>query len=522
MSNNFKVKALAVMLGLFVGSAHAYEGSYMGAFSVSPMGAAQYSVPLQVPVGINGMQPQLALAYNSAGGEDIAGYGWSLSGMSSILPCPKMSVIGQKSSTNDGFCLNGQALVVISGQYGAAGSEYRSELDSFSKIVATGGNGSVPDTFTVWNKAGIQSIYQKQTQKTQWLLDKVQDRAGNYMQYTYLWESVQGVFLPQNISYNKNASFTVNVPVPLTVSFSYKDTNTYPDSGSTSSAGPVKRLAAVAMSGAPLSFNDGQQEDINNSRKTYLFAYGYANTGSPNNLSKGLPRLASIVVCDGLVAVVNPVTCSTPTSIVWNDAGAPRVSGINNTYGANLAITYQSLLNSSVYKMQSVPAQEPVWVMIGGTPLTKVFKTIPADSAYYQIKQPDMYVVSDVTEEDGLGGAGVKTIYRYTNLRSHNVVLSKTSIKPGRGAATFEKIEAINQVARSKVVTSYAYVFPYSGFIQSQQSSICLGTAVLDFNSICDLVTQTTNEFDKKTSGQVVFPYIRKTTTVQYDLPSGI
>jgi hypothetical protein len=47
-------------------------GAIPGSFSVSPSGAAIYTVPIEVPKGINGMEPKVSLVYSSQAGNGIA------------------------------------------------------------------------------------------------------------------------------------------------------------------------------------------------------------------------------------------------------------------------------------------------------------------------------------------------------------------------------------------------------------------------------------------------------------------
>ena len=97
-----------------------------GQFSVSPSGAATYTVPIAIPPGIAGMAPNLSLAYSSQGADGIAGQGWGLSGLSMIARCPRtrqqdgygrpvmMDSLTQpqinSDSHTDGICLDGEKL----------------------------------------------------------------------------------------------------------------------------------------------------------------------------------------------------------------------------------------------------------------------------------------------------------------------------------------------------------------------------------------------------------------------------
>src|SRR5262249_44995772 len=140
------------------------------------------------------------------------------------------------------FCLDGAKLRVVAGQYGADGSEYRTEADTFAKIVlhVASPKNNGPDGFTVWTKDGLRQEYAKQVaQRMQssvrleggkvesqavpeasvpvaWVLSSVEDRAGNAMQYTYQVDpsAVQAEWRPDEIDYTSNSSGPPDVQAP--------------------------------------------------------------------------------------------------------------------------------------------------------------------------------------------------------------------------------------------------------------------------------------------------------------------
>ena len=64
------MKTVATILLLFVITLSALAqsvavGSMNGSFAVNEMGAATYTIPIDIPQGINGLRPNIALTYNS-------------------------------------------------------------------------------------------------------------------------------------------------------------------------------------------------------------------------------------------------------------------------------------------------------------------------------------------------------------------------------------------------------------------------------------------------------------------------
>lgn len=177
-------------------------GAIGGTVNVSALGGAVYSIPIEVLPGKDGMQPSLSVTYNSQAGNGLLGYGWSLSGLSSITRCGRTiyhdltQTIDAVDYTDDRFMLDGQRLLSISDNiaYGQDGCEYRTEIDNIAKVVSYDGDGQNPDKFKVWTKDGLiieygyttssKLIYRNDT-VAMWMINKISDYNGNYMTYHY-------------------------------------------------------------------------------------------------------------------------------------------------------------------------------------------------------------------------------------------------------------------------------------------------------------------------------------------------
>jgi len=93
--------------------AAASNGYLPASWQVTPGGEFTYAIPLDVPAGRAGMQPNLTLTYSSNGGNGVLGVGWSISGLPSITRCGSTlategHVDGVDFSARDRYCLNGQ------------------------------------------------------------------------------------------------------------------------------------------------------------------------------------------------------------------------------------------------------------------------------------------------------------------------------------------------------------------------------------------------------------------------------
>ncbi|HEY6095561.1 MAG TPA: SpvB/TcaC N-terminal domain-containing protein, partial [Gallionellaceae bacterium] len=176
-------------------------------------GDARLSYPIEIPAGRHGMQPSLAVSYNSGGGNGWLGLGWDLSVPSISIEtrwgAPRFDA-GRESET---YLLNGEQLVpIIDGKPGrmahrtewnslparnAGDQQYHTRVEgAFSKIIRHGAN---PSSYwwEVIDKNGTHHFYggvdgNDSSAKIgsgggvfRWMLKRTQDANGNQVNYEY-------------------------------------------------------------------------------------------------------------------------------------------------------------------------------------------------------------------------------------------------------------------------------------------------------------------------------------------------
>ena len=291
-------------------------GTPKGLFQVNESGAAVYSLILDMPKGIGGMQPSVGVTYNSQGGNGIAGWGCNITGISAITLAPKDIYHdgvpkGITSSEGSAFYLDGKRLLLKSGSSGTVGATYSLESDPFAEITALYFNLYSGFYFQVKTSDGMtyeygsrsdaqMTFYSGGTFKTYtWYLRKVVDARGNYIEYEYTYD---GYYVyPNRINYGCNENGT---NLNERISFDYESrTDIQPFYLGSTSCAMEKRLKYITTS------------ESNNIYRKYEFEY--------DTTSDNFSRLTSITEKNGSGEELRPITLN------WN-----FLPGIEQTVGS--------------------------------------------------------------------------------------------------------------------------------------------------------------------------------------------
>lgn len=349
-----------------------------GAFRVNEMGAATYSLPIDAASGRGGIKPSVAISYSSSGGDGYLGLGWGIQAASAITRCPKTIeqdgfLQGVQLTDTDSFCLDGQRLILVSGQNGTDGAEYRKEIDDASLITVLGrASGGGPGAFKVETKAGETFYYgdvytqagknfvttsnsnnQSDSYQTalkngnevihSWSLKAIEDVVGNYISYHYIKTNEEQYLSSIDYSGHSNGALPYKK-----ISFEY-DARPYPKNGIVygSAVSQTKLLNKIVLS------TDSIIE------KTYYLNYQIASSPAEFNY------IDSIRVCVG----ADQVDCSSYIQFDWERSRAP----ISPTYrpytgilpAKNLNIPSGENLTANIFDMDGDGLADIVYVRNG-------------------------------------------------------------------------------------------------------------------------------------------------------------
>ena len=325
------------------GEPSAVAGSSSGSFSVE-QGVASYEISLAIPPGVHGVQPSLALAYNSGQGNGVLGVGFRLQGVSAIARCGSQIVSdsikgGVSYDDEDQLCLNGQRLIDVGTFEGQP--EYRTQVESWQRIVSAGTCGSGPCSFTLYrgdgttstfglhNNSAIHALGPAAGSVRVWMQDTVTDPNGNTMSFYYTQQpnldgggvsdqSQSGQGYLDKITYGPSGGSVDSRAIQFLYKEGRQDTILkYLGGGSITT---TLLLARIETSIKPEGSSAQQVMG-------YVLDYGTAPTTARS-------RLASVTQCTAAGA------CFNPTKLTWTDGGDSLVSSPTSTPMANNASSY--------------------------------------------------------------------------------------------------------------------------------------------------------------------------------------
>lgn len=206
-------------------------GQTSGSFSVSLTGGANYSIPIKNLPGIKDITPSISLDYSSQSGNGIAGWGWNLSGASSITRMTSTkfhdgNIDGIDYDNEDRFALDGQKLILKSGVYGQDNAEYQTENYSNLKIISKGTTSEGPTHFVVYYPNGNVALYGNDNNSKnsfEWKVSQIDDVKYNRIEFSYIKEGSHTIYLSK-IRYGGNPSVGQYTPVNE-VDFFYKNSS---------------------------------------------------------------------------------------------------------------------------------------------------------------------------------------------------------------------------------------------------------------------------------------------------------
>ena len=165
-------------------------------------GAATLEIPIEVPKGTGGFEPELALRYSSHGTDGPFGVGWSLR-LGEISRTLRFGTPAYDAS--DQYELDGELLV-----HNSSENRYHTATEQFWRIRTVAGAWEVtyPNGNKAWygRTADSRIIHTPSGTIARWLLSDLDDANGNRIRVQYVSKGDPGTQYPDVITYSYRAS----------------------------------------------------------------------------------------------------------------------------------------------------------------------------------------------------------------------------------------------------------------------------------------------------------------------------
>ncbi len=289
----------------------------MNAPMATQKGDANMNYPIKVPAGLGGLQPSLAIGYNSGAGNGWMGEGWDLQGLSAITVDTRWGTPMFGGEETELYTLDGEMLVYPGGYLphrhnnvsetstdittarqprNATGKKqfYLRKNHDFT-LIEREGNSIGTYSWTVTSTNGTKSYYggsdnsvikNSEGQIVHWALRMIEDTHGNRMLFTYQNNTNVNIgagnnanggtyFHIQKITYGKNQDYSVNFVTENSVS--RKDININAKQG-------VKRVEPYLLNSIDVSYktqkirsykSEYEEGQFSKTRLRRLYIQGY-------------------------------------------------------------------------------------------------------------------------------------------------------------------------------------------------------------------------------------------------------
>ena len=505
---------------------------------VTKGGDAYINIPIEPAPGTNGLQPMLSIDY-SGGRErtrmasslpgDTLGYGWRVSGLSTIRRCVKNQAPATTLAISDSasLCLDGEPLALISGTHMRSGAVYRTLRESFARIEIKGPTDNdrrnelwfevrLPDgSVQEYGRSGdsrlkhiryaevpgdsgedqtVPTYREVATDPFLWSISKHTDAFDNTMEYSYLEDERNAIRHPARIMYGTVDSVTGAHDTVISFQYALRSDLQPVNMGSVTDGAEQQqdqRLHAVHVS------------LDSNLVRTYRF--------KSQTTAAGWQRLEKIQLCgfdtSGLTS-----QCLKPIAVGWTEPAGTvphsvtGVTSFTDPLGRTTQFEYESLTESGTHSF--LFSEQPF-----GTPTrpTDVADLAPAPLGSGETAPPDggavKTVVTRVRRSNGRNG------WHDTNYAYHGRGFASTRHWGYLGFYATRETDVESGVV---TYTQYRLDYPYFGEIAAVHQY--QGT----YTSSARILSKRVMDYAQKSlthsgGARTVLPYVERSTDWLYE-----